>query len=394
MDDTEAAYPSPVRAIPADHAAPAVPDGPLHPGADWRYIAALDGLRGVAVLAVLLSHFYPEDRFPTNLVHFGRLGVVAFFALSGYLITGILLGLRDRIASHSISRGQAFRSFYARRALRILPAYLLAIAICCLVDYMPVRSQLVWFLTYTVNFGQALGVADFGFADHFWSLAVEEQFYLVWPALVLAVPPHRLRRTILALAMTAAALNLVFAWGGVTYLACFRLPFLASLIPLSLGALLAEAERAGVGGWALRRGLARAFLLVGLPLLAATQPLWFWHTARTSVFFLGFVDVAFSLLSVAALLSLVGDGRSASGRLAQVFSWRPLVSIGKISYGIYVGHRLLMTFWPAPLARLGLGSLLPAMNLLALSAVSVALAAVSWLLIERPILGLKRYFPY
>jgi peptidoglycan/LPS O-acetylase OafA/YrhL len=363
-------------------------------GAERRHIPALDGLRGVAVLAVLLSHFYPEDRLPLSLLHFGRFGVVLFFALSGYLITGILLELRDRIAAGRTSWGRAFKSFYGRRALRILPAYLLALAICCLVGYAPVRSQLIWFLTYTVNFGQALGVADFGFADHFWSLAVEEQFYLVWPALMLAVPRHRLRGTILGLALTAAALNLAFAWGGATYLACFRLPFLGSLIPLSLGALLAEAEWVGKGGSVVRSGLTWAFLLAGLPLLAATQRLWFQHMARTSIFFLGFVDVAFSLLSLAALLALTGKGRLASGRLAKVFSWRPLAGIGKISYGIYVGHRLLMAFWPGLLARLGWSALPPVANLLVLSAIAMALAAVSWFLIEKPILSLKRLLPY
>lgn len=348
----------------------------------------------MAVLAVLLSHFYPEDRFPLNLMHFGRFGVVAFFALSGYLITGILIDLRDRIAARRISRGQALKSFYARRGLRILPAYLLALAICCAVGYEPVRSQLVWFLTYTVNFGQVLGGVRFGFADHFWSLAVEEQFYLVWPALILAVPLRRLRGTILGVAAAATVLNLAFALGGASYLACFRLPFLGSLIALSLGALLAEGERAGEDGETLRRSLGRAILWVGLPLFLATQPLWFLHQARTSIFFLGTVDLSFSLLSVGALMLLTGgEGREGTGWLARALSWRPLTAIGKISYGVYVGHRLLMAFWPAASARLGLPAA-PWANFLMLSALSIALAGVSWVLIERPILGLKKRFPY
>jgi peptidoglycan/LPS O-acetylase OafA/YrhL len=356
-----------------------------------RHIVPLDGLRGLAVLAVLFSHFYPEDRFPSKLLHCGRLGVVAFFALSGYLITGILLGLRDGALFRHRGWGATLRSFYGRRALRILPAYLIALILCGLCGYRPVTSHLGWLLTYTVNFGQVRGV-NFGFADHFWSLAVEEQFYLVWPALVLAVPARHLRGTIVALAIAAAALNLVFAWSGASYLTCFRLPFLGSLIPLALGALLAEAEWAGCSE--VRRWLWRLFLAVGLPLLVATQVVWFQQVARTSRFYLGTVDVAFGLLSAAALIVLTQRGRAAANGLAKAFAWPPLVGLGKISYGVYVGHRLLMALWPAVLARLALNPLPPLVNLVALSACSIALAALSWFGIERPLLAFKRYFPY
>jgi peptidoglycan/LPS O-acetylase OafA/YrhL len=362
-------------------------------GAGRRHITSLDGLRGLAVMAVLVSHFYPEDRFPSKLIHCGRLGVVAFFALSGYLITDILLELRDGVGARRLSPGNALRSFYGRRALRILPAYLLALGLCCLWGYQPVVSHLGWFLTYTVNFGQVRGV-NFGFADHFWSLAVEEQFYLVWPALVLAVPARLLRGTIVGLLIAAAGLDLAFAWSGASYLACFRLPFLGSLIPLGLGALLAEAEWTGDGS-GVRRWLWRIFLGAGLPLLVATQTLWFLQRARTSWFYLGFVDMAFGLLSVVTLLALTRQDQPVPGGwLPRAFSWRPLVGLGKISYGVYVGHRLLMAARPAILARSDAGTLPPSVNLLALSACSIALAALSWFGIEKPILALKRKFPY
>jgi peptidoglycan/LPS O-acetylase OafA/YrhL len=361
-------------------------------GAEGCHIASLDGLRGLAVSAVLLSHFYPEDQFPSNVLHFGRLGVVAFFALSGYLITGILLRLREGVAARRLTWQGALRSFYGRRALRILPAYLLALGLCCLWGYQPVVSHLGWFITYTVNFGQALRV-DFGFADHFWSLAVEEQFYVVWPALVLAIPARHLRRTILALLILSAGLNLVFAWRGASFLVCFRLPFLGSLIPLALGALLAEADRT-MKASALRQWLWRLFLAVGLPLLVATQILWFHQAARTSRFYLGSVDVAFGLLSVVTLMALTQSGGTAASRLSRALTWRPLLGLGKISYGVYVGHRLLTAVWPAALARAGVGSLPSWASLLALSSCSVALAVLSWYAIEKPILSLKRRFPY
>jgi peptidoglycan/LPS O-acetylase OafA/YrhL len=280
----------------------------------------------------------------------------------------------------------ALGSFYARRALRILPAYAIALLVCCALGYTPVSRQLAWFATYTVNVAQAFHWADFGYADHFWSLAVEEQFYLVWPLLVLVIARARLRSVLVIIVGVAAAGTLGAALAGLPLLACFRLPFLGSLIPLALGALLAEWRSARRDDAAERRFLVVA-IGVGLPLLIWTQLFWFHGVARASPWYYGLVDIPFSLFATAALVVLSNQSVGPPW-LRAGFAWSPLVAIGRISYGIYVGHRLLGAAWPSRFDPQR-----PWVGFAVASAVSIALAAASWFSIEAPILSLKSHFP-
>ena len=144
----------------------------------------LDGIRCLAVMSVLICHFGAEGRF--------GLGVFAFFVLSGFLITGILLRLRDE--SPTVA---ATGRFYLRRALRIFPLYYAVLAVGTMIGIPGVFDRLPWHLTYTSNFGRAFLRDGFGAGGHFWSLAVEEQFYLLWPWLVLFLPRRWLAPTIL-----------------------------------------------------------------------------------------------------------------------------------------------------------------------------------------------------
>lgn len=144
---------------------------------------ALDGLRGVAIILVLLLHFFPFYPF-SYFSSFGWIGVDLFFVISGFLITGIL---------YDTKREKSFyRNFIIRRVLRIFPLYYLVLAIFFLIDklsflpeykYYPYSQLTLW--TYTSNINMAIyGAAKSGlrvYLEHFWSLAIEEQFYLFWP---------------------------------------------------------------------------------------------------------------------------------------------------------------------------------------------------------------------
>jgi len=117
------------------------------------HMPQLDGLRAVAVLGVLIQHFMSG---PINQVtNLGRLGVILFFVLSGFLITRILLEERDLHTSLNLSQGSLVRSFYARRFLRIFPIYYLTIALFAAVGYGPVKDHLVWHLSYLSNFSSS-----------------------------------------------------------------------------------------------------------------------------------------------------------------------------------------------------------------------------------------------
>src|SRR4051812_126623 len=155
-----------------------------------RHMPQLDGLRALAVTAVLVHHLL--DPLPGLATHFpwGLVGVRLFFVLSGFLITGLLIqAVQTQRGSHDPAH--VLKQFYIRRALRIFPIYYLVLAIAWLVGSADVHEQLPWLATYTYNVWIAhLGWFTKYFA-HFWSLCVEEQFYLVWPWLLVFAPRRR-----------------------------------------------------------------------------------------------------------------------------------------------------------------------------------------------------------
>ncbi|MGD0541558.1 MAG: acyltransferase, partial [Tepidisphaeraceae bacterium] len=162
--------------------------GDINP--DHGHLTALDGVRGLAVLMVMSFHFLQRETFPSSRVvnllqsisRVGQTGVDLFFVLSGFLITGILL--------HAKQSPAFFRNFYARRALRIFPlaygALLVVYVVLPLAGLTAWTSwkQQLWFWLYASNLHATFSTQDIGGPGHFWSLAVEEQFYLTWPTVV------------------------------------------------------------------------------------------------------------------------------------------------------------------------------------------------------------------
>ena len=167
----------------------------------------LDGLRAIAITLVVLHHY---DLPGGGAVY----GVHLFFLLSGFLITGILIKAKTAVLAGAGSCWLALRQFYVRRCLRIFPLYYLVVLAGMIVGAEYAREYAPWLLTYTINFkfaDQGWYITNFA---HFWSLAVEEQYYLVWPWVVLLIPSHWLRRA--AWAMVAVGplyrLGRILAW--------------------------------------------------------------------------------------------------------------------------------------------------------------------------------------
>jgi peptidoglycan/LPS O-acetylase OafA/YrhL len=180
---------------------------------------SLDGLRALAVSLVLVSHgfglqprFLPwPDRFTP--VWPGSMGVRIFFVLSGWLITGILLRARDEASAFGVSRRRVWLAFYMRRCCRIFPLAYFAILVAFIADVQNVREHLRWYLFYGSNVLAAYQGDNVGELGHLWSLAVEEQFYLVWPLVVLLVPMSRLPSLILTLIAGSVVLRgLIYAF--------------------------------------------------------------------------------------------------------------------------------------------------------------------------------------
>ncbi len=326
------------------------PDTATAPGRGLRLIRnpELDGLRGVAILLVLGWHLgLPLLRSA------GVVGVTLFFALSGYLITSILL--KEYAAARSIS----FRRFYLRRALRLLPALVVVIAFALVAGAMgawgdrfgQIAAGTAFSLAYVANWA-AIGT-DLSVLGHTWSLSIEEQFYLLWPALLLiGLGRVGQRRLGFLVVLVAVAIAIERVWlvnaGDVSFQ---RIYFGTdtrgdAVLYGSAMALLGARPHRRV---ALYTGLAIALSVV--------------------------IFVESSMFYLAWILPLVAFGSAivaASG--PAVLAWPPLVAVGRISYGLYLWHYLFI-WWGLPLP-------------IAL-ALTFAAAGLSYRFIEQPFLRLK-----
>jgi len=371
-----------------------------------RHLPALDGVRGLAILLVLVHHLTPSTGDATGLLrqvlkvaHLGWVGVDLFFVLSGFLITGILLDARRD--------PQYFRNFYMRRTLRIFPLYygvqvvifgiLPFIASPWSADARTLSSQQAWFWTYTTNLriawqGDWMFNGEWLRLTHFWSLAVEEQFYLIWPAVVLWLRPALLKRTCIWLIVSALVLRAAIAPMSEGYVTVFVFTP-CRIDTLAAGALLAVWARE----WELSKLLlASRWLLNGGIAIVACIVL---TTAGFSSANFAVKTVGYTAL--AAIFASVVIGAAAAERdsgLGRLWSWRPLRFMGTYSYGIYVFHELIapaMEHWiPISSISTQFGSRwLGIAGFFLLSAsVSTLAALASYHAMEKHFLRLKRFF--
>jgi peptidoglycan/LPS O-acetylase OafA/YrhL len=364
------------------------------------YLSQLDALRFFAVTGVMVTHNWgPQFHVgPVGQPPWGSLGVRLFFVLSGFLITGILIRCRD-LAERSPERRLFFiRQFYIRRFLRIFPVYYLTLVVIVAVGVGMAPRIWPWLFSYTTNVYVWSHLSWPHAVGHFWSLAVEEQFYLVWPWLMLFLPRRWLVPVLVVLVVLVAPGYRLYASfhyaadtgidGGFTSLSLTP----AVLDSLGLGALLAFATNAdeSIRAWT-RRALRR----VALPLGAAAYVVFFlvgWHLGP-------FRHVAVALSDTSAALVfcwlIAAASRGVRGPMGALLEWRPIAYLGKVSYGIYIFHMLVPIAFGYAAARLGLGYTNAGFaNFLVTSAVTCAVAALSWELFEGPINALKRHFRY
>jgi peptidoglycan/LPS O-acetylase OafA/YrhL len=325
----------------------------------WRlgYRPALDGIRGIAVLMVMGYHFALPG-FQGG----GHMGVTIFFALSGFLITALLLEER---AGGRIELGR----FYVRRARRLLPALVALVAVVLLIALLrggldEAVPQAAAVLLYVSNWGQYSEPISFEHLSHTWSLGVEEQFYLVWPLLLVAAYAVGGRRGVLSAALGVAAVTIGLRLSGL-YLAELE----RAVDTLMVGAAVAVVAVSGRLSVSTRAGVVA---LVALLLMTALTT---WPEARA------WAPLAVGVAVGVLVAAVVTD--AAEGPLARLLSWRPLVLTGKISYGLYLWHfAIAWELWPA-LNAAG-WHWLPAA--LVLGALTYVAAFASWRYVERPLL--------
>ncbi|MCW2548453.1 MAG: hypothetical protein JWN96_2913 [Mycobacterium sp.] len=320
----------------------------------------------------------------------GFLGVDLFFVLSGFLISGLLVAEWERRQRVSLRR------FYARRALRLLPAVLVLCAVLLIVG--PVASGVdarnaLWqgvagTVFYFANWQQAFGLLPlFQLTDHTWSLAIEEQFYLVWPPVLLLTLTWARRRRIdpitaaitaaLTLAAASALLRLAL-WHGAASVDRLYFGTDTRADSLLIGAGLGLAFATGRLEWARRLLPALApWALVGILIIFG-----FVHREDAALYLGGLTGIAALVAIVIGGVALAPD--SPVGRLLAL---APLVAIGRISYGIYLWHWPIFRYLHP--AELGLGWW---QTQLVDVAVTLAAATTSYFLVERPLLRLRHRF--
>jgi peptidoglycan/LPS O-acetylase OafA/YrhL len=321
-----------------------------------------------------------------QVIPWGSWGVQLFFVLSGYLITGILLRARQAAEDIGGSRRLAVRQFYVRRALRILPLYYLVIAVAFALNLGETRRIIGPLLTHILNVYMAdQHAVDEHFA-HFWSLNVEEHFYLVWPWLVLFSP----RRGLLALAVVAVILGpwyRVYAYDTGGHVAGYVLTP-GSLDFLGIGALLALTAGAMGAKARLRRFLLWLALLASLVLIGVSWLRPFGMSWEANEITSGYgAALLFCFLVERAR-------RGIGGTVGALLEAAPLRYVGKISYGVYVYHLFMPALLAFVVGSVGIAYAPGALDgFLVLSGLTVIVASISWYALERPLNGLKRFFP-
>jgi peptidoglycan/LPS O-acetylase OafA/YrhL len=360
----------------------------------------LDGLRGVAAMMVLLHHL--AFAFCRG-YQVGTAAVRVFFVLSGFLITGILLDYRRKIEMGRMSLGQSVGRFYFRRFLRLIPVLYLAVIVSALLNLGQARRSWPWDLTYLSNFygvrQHALGLGT----GHFWTLAIEEQFYLFWPWIILFIPRRHMMGFLLVVILTAPVFRVAMMLSRRDATWYFCLPP-GSLDALGLGALLACARLEGASKEPMIRRLEKIGWIVGLPLtvfglwavrggvslvLMRHSRYWFWAVRPMQLDQLVFTESAYALLGFAAVASLVNRPRSIG---AAIMRWPPLVYLGTISYGLYVYHIPIACFYLQYLRPNF--AWLPDGNtgyFFTVTGMSVAFASLSWFAMEKPIARWKHH---
>ena len=288
------------------------------------YIPQLDTIRAIAVLLVILHHWLPQDSV-LNIMPNGRLGVNIFFVLSGFLITGILLREKDKAEVLKQKKKTIFRNFYIRRSLRIFPIYYLFLFILWMIHDPSVQSDGSYFYTYTSNYlfySQEFFPAR---TAHLWSLGVEEQFYLLWPWLIVFSSRKILPYLILLFLVIGISSNYIITgkgwWSEILTIACFD--------AFAIGGFLS---------WliAYRQDIITKF-----------QPLFkFFLIPVVLLFILDIFQISViptrtihSLLAIALIFICLFKINNRPVNFILNNKW--LIRLGKISYGIYLYHLVI-----------------------------------------------------
>lgn len=341
-----------------------------------KYIPGLDGLRGMAILLVMLFH----TGFP--FFRGGFIGVDIFFVLSGFLITSLLL-------SETSSTGKVnLRNFYIRRILRLGPALVLMLLIVSLTAHAldlkgpagaDILSSIIT-LFYSANWVRAFNLHSMGLLSHTWSLSIEEQFYMLWPVMLIMLIKYLRSEKVI---FNAVALLSISSWLLRVYMTYSGYPAerIFNGLDTRADALLAGCSAAlirSAGIWNGRVSKIKSPAYAGfiLPFTILFNISWRNHNTFSWISFL------VEFLTAVLVLHIASDEKSL---IKKFLTFKPLIWLGSISYGVYLWHdpvyEVMRSFGFSKLSILTAGSI-----------ITLAIASLSYYIMERPLLRLKSRF--
>lgn len=352
-----------------------------------KYIPELDGIRGIAVASVVLFHC-----FPSTLTRGGWMGVDLFFILSGFLITGILIDSKDH--------PHYYRNFIGRRVLRIFPLYYMALIIVLFLipaifaSILPPHFNYYlknqgWLWTYLQNWLYSKdGFPKNHLLIHFWSLGVEEQFYLIWPWVIRYIP----RRHLIKISISLCIFGIIFRMLPTSWVhmeMTYRyMSTISRMDALLIGSIIAV----------LIRDNPRILEKITIPICALSILIFFVGLGiHRSINFLALPSVYTAIdLFLAGLMIF---SLSSNKWIKRIVKQPILIGLGKLSYGLYVYHYIIFVFLEfnlTPWLSQHIQSAMLRMLVLGLVAVSlsVGISILSYRYFEHYFLGLKRYFSY
>ncbi|HRD58278.1 MAG TPA: acyltransferase [Ferruginibacter sp.] len=357
-----------------------------------KYIKQLDSLRAIAVILVIISHWIPTTNL-INRIPNGAIGVDIFFVLSGFLISKILFDNKNRAEELNISKSSLIKNFYVRRTLRIFPIYYLTIFILLLFSKYTgtnIQSAFVYFVTYTSNFYFFNIQGWDGMVSHLWSLAVEEQFYLIWPWIILFSNKKYFLHIIsifIFIGVLSQYLMSGIKMSSVLTFTCFD--------AFGLGAILAwiityANEKLNKFYTIISVASAISFFLF---ILGIIQNKWTIIPFRTLV----------SVITLWIITYIIINRDTKSLKFKFILNNRVLIFLGKISYGLYLYHNIIPGTLNSKIINIYINPLLPDIlykkywGQLYLLENTILLVTISWLsfiFIEKRFLSLKKHFEY
>ncbi|MGI4022014.1 MAG: acyltransferase family protein [Janthinobacterium lividum] len=354
-----------------------------------KYIKQLDSIRAIAVILVIISHWLPKSNWlnQATLNTNGAFGVNVFFVLSGFLITGILLENRREAEQLNLDKSAIIKNFFFRRALRIFPIYYLTITFLLIVHKYTgtqIRDSYLYFYTYTANIHFYKMQEWDGMLSHLWSLSVEEQFYLIWPWLIIFIKEKYLKPLIIAFIVFGVISDFIISDGPldvVVTTSCFD--------AFGIGALLS---------WQLKYrpdSIKKYYSLICIGAFVSLILL-------VLIFNRHNVYVPYRVLCSGItvwIISYILVNNNKQNFVNYILSNKTLINLGKISYGLYLYHLIIIVFSWTVLGILEKRGFLHlpenykfSIMLWSNAALLILISWFSWIYIEKPFLNLKNHF--